>query len=87
VQELVTFRLTVEQFRRLLEVVLVQSAPDHLTNLVLLKCTRPHGGVISVPIPRAAAQDICQLVFDAAATDPTFVELGNALRDQLSDAW
>ena len=82
----VTFRLNVEHFRQVLEVVLAPSAPDHLTNLVLLKCTRPHGGIISIPIPRADAQDICHLVFEAAATDPTFVELGNLLRGLLADA-
>lgn len=84
--DLFSFRLTIEQFRRLLEVVLLQSTPDHLTNLVLLQCSRPHGGIITIPVPEADAQDIFQFVCAAAAIDATFTELEQVLRDQLPTA-
>jgi hypothetical protein len=47
----VTFRLTVAQFQTMLAVVLSDEMPDRLTDLILMACTRPRDGVISVPVP------------------------------------
>ena len=65
---MVTFRLTIPQFEQLLAVILRPEAPDHLTNLVLMACTRPRDGVIAVPVSLPDAKAICELV-DAAAND------------------
>lgn len=79
----VTFRVTVDDFRLLLEVILAPFTPDDLTNLVLRACTRPHGGIISVALPRDDAADLANLVHDAQRADPRFAGLAALLRQQL----
>jgi hypothetical protein len=79
---MVTFRLTVPQFQQLLTVILRPEAPDHLTNLVLMACTRPHDGIISVPVPADDASAIRDLVMVAAQDDPQHAGLAALIRGQ-----
>jgi hypothetical protein len=79
---MVTFRLTVPQFQELLGVILAAEAPDHLTNLVLMACSRPHDGIISVPVPPDDARALCALVESAAASEPSRRPLAESLRHQ-----
>ena len=79
---MVTFRLTVPQFQQLLTVILRPEAPDHLTNLVLMVCTRPRDGIISVPVPPDDASAIRDLVAAAARDDPQNAELAALISDQ-----
>jgi len=81
---MITFKLTVPQFQQLLELLLAPEAPDHLSNLVLLASTRPHDGIISVPVPPDDARAIHHLVEHVAQRDPTPRALAGLLAEQLS---
>ncbi len=83
---MVTFRLTVEQFRRLLDVILADDTPDHLTNLVLMACTRPRDGIISVPVPLTDARAICALVDATPNRDDQIGEVAALLQRQLEES-
>jgi hypothetical protein len=83
-EQKVTFRLTEGQFRTLLTVVLADDAPDDLTSLVLMACTRPHQGIIGVPIPAADAATLCALVRQASDQDPDLMPLITLLEAQSS---
>lgn len=82
---MITFKLTVPQFQQLLDVLLAPEAPDHLSNLVLLASTRPHDGIISVPVPADDARSIHRLVENASQGDPTQRDLAAHLAEQLSE--
>ena len=79
---MVTFRLTIPQFQQLLTVILRPQAPDYLTNLVLMSCTRPRGGIIAVPVPPDDARAICELVEVATDDEPEHAELVLLLQRQ-----
>lgn len=81
---MVTFQLTVEQFQLLLNAVLATDAPDELTNLVLMACTRPHDGVISVPVPSDDAAALATVVRAKAAADPTLQALADLMATQIA---
>jgi len=72
---MVTFRLTIEQFRLLLQVVLATDAPDDLANLVLMACKRPKNGIIAVPVPEDDARALIRLVREMACVDDRCQEL------------
>jgi len=76
---LVTIRLSVARFQQLLHVILAPDAPDDLANRVLLACTRPHGGIISVPLAADEAAAVADLVSRAGIP---YEELGAILREQ-----
>jgi|GEM_PF-5203937 len=80
VERLITFRLSVSRFQELLGIVLAPDCPDDLTNAVLRACTRPHGGIISIPLADDAARSICVLVETA---DPLGGDLATQLREQI----
>jgi hypothetical protein len=63
-------------------VLLAPEAPDRLSNLVLMACTRPHEGIISVPIPADDADEIALLVHDAARIDQSNQDLAAILAEQ-----
>jgi len=77
---LVTFRLSVPRFQQLLRVVLAPDAPDHLANRVLMACTRPHDGIISIPLNADEATAVADLVGRAGSP---FEELGVVLHTQV----
>ena len=79
---MVTFRLTVEQFRLLLQVVLAADAPDDLANLVLMTCKRPKDGVIAVPLPAEDAGELTRLVGESAHLDSRNQELARVIARQ-----
>jgi hypothetical protein len=78
---LVTFRLSVPRFQQLLRVVLAPNAPDDLANHVLMACTRPHGGIISVPLAADEAEAVAKLVDHAGSS---FEERGADLHEQIN---
>jgi hypothetical protein len=78
-----TFRLTIAQFEQMLPVVLADETPDELTNLVLMACTRPRNGIISVPVPPEDARAIAALVSAAAAADAELIDLAVLFLEQL----
>ena len=80
---LVTYRLTVGRFRELLEIILGPDAPDDLANRVLMACTRPRDGVISVPLDDVEARRLYAVV-DAAGG--LVEDLATVLRAQLDSA-
>jgi len=80
--EMVTFQLTVEQFRALLDVLLAPEAPDDLANLVLMACTRPHEGIISVPLTLQSAEEVCRLVAARSRISPEAAPLAALLQEQ-----
>ena len=59
--------------------MLAPDAPDDLANRVLMACTRPHGGIISVPLAADEAEAVTKLV-DCAGSP--FEELGADLHEQ-----
>jgi hypothetical protein len=79
---MITYRFTVEQFQRLLGVVLSDSAPDDLTNLVLMACTRPKNGVISVPVPLSDARALQDLVQSRSDRDPLLADIARLMAAQ-----
>ncbi|MBX6772931.1 MAG: hypothetical protein IRY83_14465 [Chloroflexi bacterium] len=79
---MVTFQLTVEQFRALLDVLLAPEAPDDLANLVLTACTRPHEGIISVPLSPQSADEVCRLVAARSRISPEVAPLAALLQEQ-----
>jgi hypothetical protein len=81
---MITFRLTVEQFRVLLEVVLGADAPDHLTNLVLMACSRPRDGVISIPVPPPDAAALRDLVAAKASEEPQLAGVAALMAKQVA---
>lgn len=81
--KLATFRLTIGQFQQLLEVLLAPEAPEDLSNRVLMACTRPHDGIISVPLPAAEAELISRLVDAAFPPNPS---LAATLREQVASS-
>jgi hypothetical protein len=81
---MVTFRLTVDQFTQLLNVVLADETPDELSDLVLLKCTRPHDGIISIPVHDEAGGAIVAVVQSASQRDPTIAGIADVMVRQLS---
>lgn len=83
---IVTFRLTIEQFRLLLQVVLAADAPDDLANLVLMACKRPIDGIIAVPVPTDDANALCTLVRRRAGDDRSRTELAELMSSQASDS-
>src|ERR1700674_6083645 len=83
---MVTLRLTVEQFQQLLSVMLAASTPNQLSDLVLLKCTRPHEGIISIPVPLDDATAIAAGVSDESNRDASMVDLASLIHQQLIDA-
>jgi hypothetical protein len=78
-----TFRLTVDQFTRLLQVMLADETPDELSDLVLLKCSRPHDGIIAIPVHDEAGSAIVAVVQAWSQWDPTLVEVANLMAGQL----
>jgi hypothetical protein len=82
----VRFRLTVDQFERLLTVMLAPETPDDWMNLVLMACSRPHAGIISVPVPRTDAIAITAAVSASLPTNPAIEEVAAVLQQQLSSA-
>ena len=80
-----TFRFTVEEFQRLLDVVLADDAPDSLTNLILTECTRPRDGVILVPVPPADARALRDLVQTAARRDPRLAGFARLVAEQAAE--
>ena len=81
---MVTYRLDVDQFRRLLVVVMADDVADHLSNAVLMACTRPHGGIISVPLHAIDGAAIADVVDRAAAARPDYADLADLIRAQLT---
>jgi hypothetical protein len=82
---MVTLSLTVDQFTQLLSVILADETPDHLTNVVLLKCTRPRDGIISVPVPPEDARAIVDIVQATSLRDSTLEGVASALAQQVRD--
>ncbi len=82
----VTFQLSVEQFRVLLTVVMAVDVADHLSNAVLTACTRPHAGIISVPLPAADGRSLADTVDRAAAADRAYRDLAALIRGQFRAA-
>jgi hypothetical protein len=82
----VTYRLDVDQFRRLLIVVMADDVADHLSNAVLMACTRPQGGIISVPLRRTDGVDLADIVDRAAVTKTDYADLAEVIRAQLGTA-
>ncbi len=80
-----TFRFTVEEFQRLLDVVLAEDAPDSLTNLILMACTRPRDGTTLVPIPAEDARALRDLVETAARRDPHLADLARLVAEQATE--
>jgi hypothetical protein len=80
---MITFRFTVDQFERLLTVMLAEPTPDYLTNLVLMACTRVRDGIISVPVPPADAATIAALVDAAAQTHEHVAVIAALMRTQM----
>ncbi len=80
-----TFRFTVEEFQRLLDVVLADDAPDTLTNLILTECTRPKDGVIFVPLPLESARALRDLVQTAARRDPRLAGFARLVAEQAAE--
>ncbi len=80
-----TLRFTIEQFQRLLDVVLAEETPDYLTNLVLMACTRPKDGIILVPVPPDDAAALRDLVQTRCGADPHLTELARLLTEQSPD--
>jgi len=80
---MVTYQFTVEQFQRLLSVVLANDAPDELANLVLLACTRPKNGVISVPVPSLDARALRELVQSRSIGEPALSALADLMARQV----
>jgi hypothetical protein len=80
----VTFRLSIDQFRSLLLVVMDDAVSDHLSNAVLMACTRPHAGIISVPLPRADGVALVEAVDRAVLADQAHLELAELIRNQLT---
>ena len=78
----VTFRLSVEQFQLLLTVLMADDVPDHLSNAVLMACTRPHAGIISVPLPLADGSNLADVVDRAASVDRAYTDLAALIRTQ-----
>jgi hypothetical protein len=83
VNEVITFRLTVDQFQRMLSVILATDTPDDLTNLVLMACTRPKNGIISVPVPPGDAERIAAVLAAGAQDNPAVSDIADVLRAQL----
>jgi len=78
----VTFRLDVEQFRRVLSVVMADDVADHLSNAILVACTRPHDGVISVPLPMDDGMSLVNTLDHAALDDQSLDDLATLVRSQ-----
>ncbi len=83
---MVTFQLSVEEFRLLLEIVLAEDAPDDLANLVLMACKRPRSGVIEVPVSAEEASVLCALVRSRVASNRARTGLADLMLRQASDA-
>jgi hypothetical protein len=82
----VTFRLDVDQFRRLLNVVMADDVADHLSNAILMACTRPHAGIISVPLPVSDGTALVSVLDHAASTDQSYDDLASLIRSQYATA-
>lgn len=82
----VTFRLSVEQFQLLLTVLMADDVPDHLSNAVLMACTRPHAGVISVALPKADGSSLAAVTDRAATADRLYTDLAAMIRAQFRSA-
>jgi hypothetical protein len=82
---MVTFRLTVDQFTQLLTVILADGTPNHLSDLVLLKCTRPRNGIISVPVPPDDARAIVAVVQETSLRDSSMSAVAAVLAQQVGD--
>ena len=83
---MVTFRLTTDQFQRLLTVVMADDVSDHLSNAVLMACTRAHAGIISVPLPRRDGDALLQVVERAMVSTSSIADVADALRAQFGAA-
>jgi len=83
---MVTFRLDVEQFRRLLSVVMADDVADHLSNAILVACTRPHDGVISVPLLMDDGMSLVNTLDHAALDDQSLGDLATLVRSQYMTA-
>jgi hypothetical protein len=80
---MVTLRLTVDQFTRLLTIILADETPDYLTDLVLLKCTRPHDGIIAIPVHDDDARAIVAAVRSTSERDLAFADIAVVMAEQL----
>ena len=83
---MVTYRVDVDQFRRLLVVVMADDVADHLSNVVLMACTRPREGIISVPLHAVDGAALADVVDRAAVVRPDFADLAVLIRAQLTAA-
>ena len=81
---MVTFRFTVNQFERLLTVMLADETPDDLTSLVLMACTRVHDGIISVPVHPGEAEALVNLVGSAAVTRAEVADVAALMHEQMA---
>ena len=79
---MITYRLDVDQFRRLLVVVMADDVADHLSNAVLMASTRPSSGIISVPLHAGDGAVLADVVDRAAAAWPQYVDLADLIRSQ-----
>ena len=79
----VTFRLSVDQFRTLLIVVMADDVTDDLSNAVLMACTRPHGGIVAVPLSMSDGHSLAEVVDSAAVADSDYFGLAGLIRSQL----
>jgi len=82
----VTYRLDVEQFRRLLIVVMADDVADHLSNAILMACTRPREGIIFVPLHASDGAALADVVDRAATLQSEFAALADLIRAQLAAA-
>jgi hypothetical protein len=79
---MITFQLTIDQFERMLAVVLDEATPNHLSDLVLLACKRPKAGIIDVPVPRDEAIALADLMEVASAQLPDVADVARLMREQ-----
>jgi hypothetical protein len=82
----VTFRLDIDQFGRLLSVVMADDVADHLSNAILVACTRPHAGIISVPLPVSDGSSLVSVLDHAASIDQSYDDLASLIRSQYAAA-
>ncbi len=81
---MVTFQLTVEQFQRLLSVILADDSPDQISDVVLLACTRPHEGIISIPVSHNDAVAIAAVVENGANRGASVRDIADLMARQLT---
>lgn len=80
---MITLHFTIDQFQRLLAVMLADPTPDRLTDLVLMACKRPKAGIIAVPVPPDDAALIATVVESATIANPDIGEIALLVRSQI----